>query len=137
LLVAGTAFGMLLLAQPAAAEPVYETIVTAPQAPSQSGEFTLGRQAAATLPGAGGDPARAVENVPGVGRLAPTSDGLVLWGAAPQESRILLDGVELPALFHFGGWRSIVPVDALGRVSLVPGAFGASLGRALGGIVAI
>jgi hypothetical protein len=142
-LSAGTAFGVLLLAQSAAAtgisdsEPVFETVVVAPEPPSHDGGFSVGGRAAAILPGAGNDPGRAVENAPGVGRLVPTSDGLVLWGAAPQESRILWDGVELPALFHFGGWRSLVPMGAIARVSVLPGAFGADLGRALGGIVAV
>jgi hypothetical protein len=142
-LAGSAAFGVLLLAQSAAgaaaasAEPVYETVVLAPPPTSHDGGFSLGARAAATLPGAGGDPARAVENAPGVGRLAPAADGLVLWGAAPQESRVLFDGVELPALFHFGGWRALVPVEAIASVSVLPGAFSADLGRALGGIVAV
>ena len=137
------AFGLLLLAQSSPAggapktQPVYETVVVAPQPQSRDGGFALSTRAAATLPGAGGDPGRAVENAPGVGRMTPTADGLVLWGATPQESRVLFDGVEIPALLHYGGWRSVVPAEGIGRIALLPGAFPAHLGRSLGGIVSI
>jgi hypothetical protein len=115
-------------------EPSYETVVTAPPPRSRDGSFTLGARQT-PLPGAAGDPGRSLENAPGVGRLAAGTEGLVLWGAAPQESRILLDGVEIPALFHFGGWRSVISAEGLRSATVVPGAFTADLGRAVGGIV--
>ena len=128
----------LLLAQSIevkpASEPVYQTVVTA-RPPSPDGGFRLAGREAASLPGAAGDPGRALENAPGVGRLAPGADGLVLWGATPQESRVLLDGVEIPALFHFGGWRSLVPAESIRSAEVSPGAFSADYGRAVGGLV--
>jgi hypothetical protein len=137
----GVACVALLLAETVdpkpVAEPAYETVVVAPSAPSRNGSLTFGGREAAALPGTAGDPGRALENAPGVGRVAPAGEGLVLWGAAPAESKVLFDGVEIPALFHFGGWRSIVPVEGIGTATVVPGAFGADLGRALGGLVKI
>jgi outer membrane receptor protein involved in Fe transport len=89
------------------------------------------------IPGTGGDPALAAQDLPGVARPAPGAAGLVIWGAAPAESRVLFDGVEIPALTHFGGFRSTVGAELVGRIEVVPGAFGAEYGRALGGLVRI
>jgi hypothetical protein len=62
---------------------------------------------------------------------------VVVWGAAPAESRVLFDGVEIPALTHFGGFRSTVGAELVGRIDVVPGAYGTEYGRALGGLVRI
>jgi len=113
----------------------YETVVVAPAEPSRDGSFSLDARAASTMPGAAGDPGRALENAPGVGRLAPSAEGLALWGATPQESRVLFDGAKIPSLFHFGAWRAVVPSDGIERMEVLPGAFGAAYGRSLGGIV--
>jgi hypothetical protein len=141
--VLSAAFVGLVVVSQALATPEdsrYETVVVAPQEPSRDGSFSLDARTASTMPGASGDPGRALENAPGVGRLAPSaasSEGLVLWGTTPQESRVLFDGAPIPSLFHFGGWRSVVPADGFDGVAVFPGAFGAAYGRSLGGIVAI
>src|SRR5262249_27341687 len=57
-----------------------------------------------------------------------------VWGAAPSDTRVEIDGVEIPALYHFGGVRSVVHPDLVGGVSLVPGGYGPDHGRALGGL---
>ena len=95
------------------------------------------RTTARHLPGTGGDAALAAQDLPGVARAAPGATGLVVWGAAPAESRVLFDGVEIPALTHFGGFRSTVGAELVGRIDVVPGAYGADYGRALGGLVRI
>src|SRR5512143_1757930 len=92
----GTAFWVAQAIEASdATVPTYETVVTAPPLPAHDGGFSLGRAGAKSLPGAGGDLGRALENAPGVARMAPAGDGLVLWGSAPQESRVLLDDVEI------------------------------------------
>src|SRR5262249_23477513 len=66
---------------------------------------------------------------------APAGSGqIIVWGAAPSDTRIEIDGVEIPALYHFGGVRSVVHPDLVGGVSLVPGGYGPDHGRALGGL---
>lgn len=132
--VAGLAY-VLWLAQQAPPAGAYETVVTAPAPPVLDGVSATSVAGAQVTAGAVGDLGRTLENAPGVARVAPAADGLVLWGATPQESRVLLDGVEIPTLFHLGGWRSVLPSEALRDASLRPGAFSADLGRAIGGIV--
>lgn len=81
------------------------------------------------------DPAKAIENLPGLARSAFGSGQLLLWGAAPEDSRVYVDGVEIPQLFHGSGIRSTVNGNLLQSVTLTPGAYGADYGRAIGGMV--
>jgi hypothetical protein len=90
-----------------------------------------GRQVAGTQ----GDPVKVIESLPGLARSSFGGDQLILWGASPEESRILVDGVEIPRLFHGSGIRSTVNGDFLQSVTLTPGAYGVEFGRATGGLV--
>ena len=115
----------------------YETVVRADSERDDALTTTLRSEQARTIPGAFGDALRAIESAPGVSRTALGAGQLVVWGATPQESKILLDGMELPALYHFGGQRAILPTAFVDKLTLSPGAYGAEYGRALGGVVLI
>lgn len=115
----------------------YEAVVRAESERDGPLVTKLSSSEARTVPGAWGDALRAIEAAPGVARAPLGSGQLVVWGAAPQESKILLEGMELPALYHLGGQRSIIPSSLVKDLSLVPGAYGAEYGRALGGLVLI
>lgn len=133
--------GLLLVGKAAQAEPEYrteyKTTVRADRDLQEAATVTLGREEARRLPGAADDALRAVESAAGVARAALGSGQLVVWGAAPQDSRVLIDGVEVPSLYHLGGLRTILPTALVKEVSLSPGGFGAEHGRALGGLVAV
>jgi hypothetical protein len=122
---------------PTAMSATYTTVVRAPGGPPQPVSAAVDGEQARQLPGTGGDPALAAQDLPGVARAAPGAIGLVVWGATPAETRVLFDGVEIPALYHFGGFRSTVGAALVGRIEVVPGAYGAEYGRALGGLVRI
>ncbi|MET0795083.1 MAG: TonB-dependent receptor [Polyangiaceae bacterium] len=98
-------------------------------------EIRLTAEQARAQAGTHDDPVKAIENLPGIARTAFGSDQLVLWGAAPEDSRVYVDGVEIPQLFHGGGVRSTINGNLLQGVSLSPGAYGADYGRAIGGMV--
>ena len=87
------------------------------------------------MAGTWGDLSKAAGNLPGVAHSEPASDGISLWGAQSSETRVFVDGVETPALLHLGGLRSAVGTHLVGRLDLVPGAYDAAHGRALGGLV--
>jgi hypothetical protein len=53
---------------------------------------------ASHVAGSGGDAGKVVTNLAGVSRPAAGSAALVVWGAAPDDTAILVDGVQLPAL---------------------------------------
>src|SRR5579871_6040734 len=122
---------------PPAPEGEHTTVVRAAGGPPQPVGEALDAEQASRLPGTGDDPAVAVQDLPGVARPAPGATGLVLWGATPTESRVFFDDIQIPALYHFGGFRSTVGADLVGRIDVTPGAYGAEYGRALAGLVRV
>jgi hypothetical protein len=92
-----------------------------------------GRRAAGTQ----GDALKIVQDLPGVAR-APFGQGqLVVWGAAPADTRIYVDDVEVPLLYHLGGFRSTVNDGLVRDLAFSPGGQGAAWGRGLGGLVRV
>ncbi|HEY8923237.1 MAG TPA: TonB family protein [Polyangia bacterium] len=89
------------------------------------------------IPGTQGDTLKAVQNLPGVSR-APFGIGLLaVWGSAPEDTRVYVDGVRIPVLYHFGGVRSTVNSEMVQSLSFVPGAYQADHGLGLGGVVEV
>lgn len=90
-----------------------------------------------TMPGAGNDALRAIQSLPGVARIPFSFGGLVLRGASPRDSVVLLDGVEVPIAFHFGGLVAFYPSGMLDELAVTAGGFDVSTGRAQGGLVSL
>jgi hypothetical protein len=105
-------------------------------APTSAGETTVDAAFARSVPG-GGDAAKVVQSLPAVARPSAGSTEIVVWGAAPNETRVFVDGVPVPALYHLGGYRSAVGNDVIGDVHLTPAAFGVDRGGAIGGVIDI
>jgi hypothetical protein len=61
---------------------------------------------------------------------------VVIRGSAPEDSRILVDGFEIPLLYHIG-LRSIIPTQAIAGLEYIPGGFDVAYGRASSGIVSV
>ncbi len=89
------------------------------------------------LPGTQGDVLKVVESLPGVARSSAGSGEIIVWGAAPQDTRTYIGAVRVPMLYHFGGLRSLIHGDHVAGVELIPGGYGAPYGRGLGGIVLV
>lgn len=89
------------------------------------------------LPGTYGDPAKAIENFPGMGRVVRSQGSLLVRGAAPEDTAVFVDDFEIPDLYHFTGSTSVINIPFVESVQLVPGAFSARFGRATGGMVRI
>lgn len=87
--------------------------------------------------GTQGDAVKALQSLPGLGRGGPGGADIVAWGSSPQETLILVDGVEVPRLYHGTGVRSVVPTERVDSIAVSPGAYGVEYGRALGGLVQI
>ena len=90
---------------------------------------------ASKVPGTSGDVLRVVESLPGVARSSAGSGQLIVWGAAPQDTRVYVDGVPIPRLYHEGGLRSVIHPMLVDTVELMPGGYGSAWGRGLGGLV--
>ncbi|HET9627810.1 MAG TPA: TonB-dependent receptor [Kofleriaceae bacterium] len=117
-----------------AAAPSGEQIEISDVAPTAVGETRISARLARELPG-GGDAAKIVQSLPAVARPPAGSSDIVIWGAAPNESRVFVDGVPVMALYHVGGYRSAVGNDLIGDIHLTPAAFGPDRGRAIGGVI--
>lgn len=90
-----------------------------------------------TQPGAGNDVLRALQSLPGVARTPFGLGGLALRGTAPRDTKVYLDGIEVPILYHFGGIASFLPTAAVDEVTLEPGGASVRYGRGLGGVASI
>lgn len=134
-IVAGAQRRLALQLRPTAAVSYEMLVVGEPLA----GELTQQRLSAfevERLPGLGGDAVRSVQTLPGIARPLLTDPGAVIVrGASGGDSRFLLDGVDIPLLFHYGGVKSTYNSLALGNVELYPGGFGPRYGACVGGIV--
>ncbi len=116
--------------------PSGETIEVHDDAPTAPGETRVEAAFARTLPG-GGDAGKVVQSLPAVARPSAGSTDIVVWGAAPHDTRVFVDSVPVPELYHVGGYRSAVGNDLIGDIHLTPAAFGVDRGRAIGGVIDI
>src|SRR4030095_15251835 len=102
-------------------------------------ENTLRRDEITRVPGAHGDMLQAIKSLPGIARtdnFGPNS-GLVIRGSSPADSRIFVDGFEIPILYHFGGVQSVIPSEMIEELTYTPGGFGVEHGKASAGIVEV
>lgn len=112
-----------------------EVVVVAPPIVKDVTSVRIDPSQARRVPGTQGDVLKVVQSLPGVGRAAAGSSALVVWGAAPEDTRVYVEGVRIPLLYHYGGVRSVIHGDLVRSVELVPGGYGAANGRGLGGLV--
>jgi hypothetical protein len=119
---------------------VGETIEVKGERPPQAlGATTLDRETLQRMPGARNDVMQTLSAMPGVASYPlPLGDsGVVIRGSSPQDSKILIDDFEVPMLYHYLGFRSVVPSDAIDTLEYVPGGFDVAYGRATSGIVSL
>lgn len=101
--------------------------------PSRSASLT--RAEVRQLPGAFGDPFRAIDALPGVTPIASGVPFFYIRGAPPGNVGYFIDGVKVPYLFHVALGPSVIHPAIVERVDLYPGGYPASFGRFTGGIV--
>src|SRR6185312_7247680 len=128
----GLAWVLVLAASPAYAD---EIVVHGTRPAGTDLDEALDAARARAIAGTHDDPAQAVLDLPGVAGSGFDSGQLLVWGSAPADTQVFVDGVPIPRLFHGSALRSTVNGDLLGSVTLSPGAYGADYGRGLGGLV--
>lgn len=114
-------------------QKVYEIVVLGERAPIR---HRLGRAEVREMPGAFGDPYRAIEALPGV---VPIFSGLPYFyvrGAPPGNVGYFFDGIPVPLLYHFAAGPGVLHPEFVEHVDLYPGAYPARYGRFAGAIVA-
>jgi outer membrane receptor protein involved in Fe transport len=127
---------IVMLAEAVTAETIE---ITGERAPQAQGAATLDRTQLQRMPGAGNDVMRAVSAMPGVASypLPLGSSGVVIRGSSPQDSKVLIDDFEVPMLYHYVGFKSVIPSEAIDTLDYIPGGFDVGFGRATSGIVSL
>lgn len=118
-------------------ESPYTTVVRGEREREVTARYTVTQRELTTVPGTFGDPARVVQNLPGVARSPYVLGLLLVRGSYPEDSGVSLDGVQIPILYHFFGGPSVLHPEFLQRIDFYPGNFGVRYGRATGGIVEV
>jgi TonB family protein len=115
----------------------YDVIVDTKRVQREVTQVTIDARQAERIPGTFGDVLAVVKNFPGVAQttLGPFSTGFVIRGSAPEDSRIYVNNIDVPLLYHFGSLRSVLPVGMIENVNFYPGNFSVQYGRATGGVV--
>lgn len=119
--------------------PAEDVVVEADRPSPHVSRQVLDRERVEETPGTYGDPIRLIQSIPGTTQtreFSPGAGDVVLRSSAPAESRFYLDGVEIPYLYHFQQYASVVHTRLLDEVAIYPSTFGPAYGDAVGGIVA-
>ena len=96
---------------------------------------SLARTEVRQLPGAFGDPFRALEVATGVTPIVSGLPYFYVRGAPPGNVGYYFDGVRVPYLFHFGLGPSVIQPALVARTDIHKGGYPAALGRWAGGVV--
>jgi TonB family protein len=137
---AGEATAVVYYLERASYNPL-DVMVTARRPQKEVSRSVLAVQEIEKVPGTAGDPLAVVQNLPGIARVPPLSNGgvsahqIIVRGSAPEDTRIFVEGSEIPLVYHFGGLRSVLPMGVLDSLELIPGNFSPAFGRAIGGII--
>ncbi|HXK19092.1 MAG TPA: Plug domain-containing protein, partial [Polyangiaceae bacterium] len=108
----------LAQSEPPPSDQAPPTVIEVRGTPPGAGTPALSRAQARELPGAFGDPLRAVDSLPGV---VPTISGLPIFfirGAPPASIGYVVDGVEVPLLYHAFLGPSVLHPGSLSGVVL-------------------
>jgi TonB family protein len=114
---------------------VNETIVRVKAEKKEVTKRSISIETIERIPGTFGDPVKVVQNLPGVARSPFDFGLLIVRGSAPEDSGAHIDGIRVPQLFHFGGFRSVLTPIMLESVDFYPGGFGPTYGRLMGGVL--
>lgn len=86
-------------------------------------------------PGTMGDPVRALQNQPSILRTPLEAGWVLVRGGNTDDTAVFIDGIQVPLLFHLGGFTSIIHPEMVDAVQLYPNAYPARLGNATSGAV--
>lgn len=102
----------------------------------------LGLSEIENSPGANRDISKVIQNLPGVAAFsAQNRNDIIVRGGASNESKFYLDDIEIPTINHFstqgasGGTNGILNADFIRDLEFYAGAFPASRGNALSGVL--
>ena len=111
----------------------YETVV---KAPDDADGVGLANDDLVRTAGSLGEPFRVIESLPGVSQVVWPLSLYAIRGANPGNTGFFIDGVRLPALFHFALGPAVIHPYFLEKLDFYPGGYPARFGRFVSGVVA-
>jgi TonB family protein len=120
--------------QKTAAQGEYEAVVVGEREEKQVSHVAIAAGEIRRVAGASGDAVKVIQNLPGMARSFLSGE-LIVRGGNPRDTRVYVDGEEVPQVFHFGGLTSVYSSELLKDVEFEAGNFGVRSGRAIGGRV--
>lgn len=113
----------------------FDVLVEAPRPRKEVSRVVIDSEVIEKTPGAMGDALAALQNYAGVARVPTFQGEIIVRGSAPKDSKIFVDGAEIPIAYHFGGLRSVVPTGMIANLDFYPGNFSSYHSRAIGGVI--
>ncbi len=111
------------------------TIVRVKKERKEVSRTTLTIEEIQQVPGTFGDPIKVVQNLPGVARSPFDFGILIVRGSGPEDTGTYVDGLRVPLLYHFGGFRSVISPIMIDAIDFYPGGYGPRWGRTMGGVM--
>jgi TonB family protein len=121
--------------RPTVAASSVDIVIVGEKPPREVVKRELSRDEILHIPGTGGDLIRSVQLLPGVNRSPGIANFVLVRGSAPQDTNYFVDGTLVPIIFHFGGFRTVIPTEMVDDLTFLPGNFGPEYGRVMGGII--
>lgn len=115
----------------------FETVVVDAKNKKDISRKTLTQKEFLSMPGANGDPLKAIQNLPGVNRPSGFSSQVIIQGSAPKDTVYEFEGHRIPIVFHFAGLSSVVMPEALEQVDYYSAGYDSERSRALGGVISL
>jgi TonB family protein len=134
-LVAGEVTQVVYRLAEATDTEAFHATARVPPPPREVTRRTIGKEELTRIPGTRGDALRSVEILPGVARPPFGSGNIIVRGSSPADTQVLLDGIPVALLYHFGGLTSFINGRLLESVDFYPGNFSVRYGRRRGGII--
>jgi TonB-dependent Receptor Plug Domain len=99
-----------------------------------AGKQTLSGEELGRVPGASGDPMKAVQSLPGVAAVNDASGEPAVRGARPNDNAYYVDFLPVGYLFHLGGFASVFSPDLIRRFDLATAAWSPEYGDVVGAV---
>jgi outer membrane receptor protein involved in Fe transport len=104
--------------------------------PMKSGtqKMSLSGEELFKMPGAGGDPLKALQTLPGIAANNDGDGGAAVRGARPSDNAYYVDFLPVGYLFHMGGFVSVFNPDLVRRFDVYSAAWSPQYGNVVGGV---
>jgi TonB dependent receptor/TonB-dependent Receptor Plug Domain len=118
----------------AASAPTQSIEVQGQRVRNAAGKQTLSGDELSRVPGASGDPMKAVQSLPGVAAVNDASGEPAVRGARPSDNAYYVDFLPVGYLFHLGGFASVFNPDLIRRFDLATAAWSPEYGDVVGAV---